>query len=288
MTLGQKIRQARIDRGMTQKELVGDQITRNMLSKIENDSATPSVKTLEYLSGRLGLSAAYFMSDLTLSDGTSPDGLDRMRQALRQEDYNLCISLLEESKTCGSTEEGYLLHTLSDAALARQYLEEGDMTLAKEHADLAAYYNEQGLYYSPAVDAEMNLILSECALSSDLSEFEDSAAGYERAVEAISFQTRYTLARVEYLIKTGEKELAQSLVSRLPEGLSGPEEAKRLYLLGLLALESDDIKKARELLTGAEDMGLATLSLYAALEQCYKELEDYKLAYHYAVLQKGS
>ena len=93
---------------------------------------------------------------------------------------------------------------------------------------------------------------------------------------------------MEYLIKTGEKELAQSLVSRLPEGLSGPEEAKRLYLLGLLALESDDIKKARELLTGAEDMGLATLPLYAALEQCYKELEDYKLAYHYAVLQKGS
>ena len=39
MTLGQKIRSARIERGMTQKELVGDHITRNMLSRIENDSA---------------------------------------------------------------------------------------------------------------------------------------------------------------------------------------------------------------------------------------------------------
>ena len=67
-----------------------------------------------------------------------------------------------------------------------------------------------------------------------------------------------------------------------------PNRLKDVYKRQLLALESDDIKKARELLTGAEDMGLATLPLYAALEQCYKELEDYKLAYHYAVLQKGS
>ena len=111
----------------------------------------------------------------------------------------------------------------------------------------------------------MNLILSECALSSDLSEFEDSAAGYERAVEAISFQTRYTLARVEYLIKTGEKELAQSLVSRLPEGLSGPEEAKRPYLLGLLALESDDIKKARE--TSHRCGGHGTCRRFASLRR---------------------
>ena len=36
MTLGQKIKSARLARGMTQKELVGDAITRNMLSKIEN------------------------------------------------------------------------------------------------------------------------------------------------------------------------------------------------------------------------------------------------------------
>ena len=37
MTLGQKIKQARRNKGMTQRELVGDHITRNMLSKIEND-----------------------------------------------------------------------------------------------------------------------------------------------------------------------------------------------------------------------------------------------------------
>ena len=63
MTLGQKIRSARIERGMTQKELVGDHITRNMLSRIENDSAMPSMRTLEYIAARLDLPAGYFMAD---------------------------------------------------------------------------------------------------------------------------------------------------------------------------------------------------------------------------------
>ena len=49
MTLGQKLKQTRLARGMTQSQVVGDRITRNMLSQIENDLASPSVGTLEYL-----------------------------------------------------------------------------------------------------------------------------------------------------------------------------------------------------------------------------------------------
>ena len=46
MELGEKIRQARLDAGMSQRQLCGDEITRNMLSLIENGSAKPSMKTL--------------------------------------------------------------------------------------------------------------------------------------------------------------------------------------------------------------------------------------------------
>ena len=49
MTLGQKLRQTRLARGMTQSQVVGDRITRNMLSQIENDLASPSVGTLNKL-----------------------------------------------------------------------------------------------------------------------------------------------------------------------------------------------------------------------------------------------
>ena len=53
MTLGQTLKQARLARGMTQAQVVGERITRNMLSQIENDQASPSVGTLEYLAAVL-------------------------------------------------------------------------------------------------------------------------------------------------------------------------------------------------------------------------------------------
>ena len=204
MTLGQKIRQARIERGLTQKQLVGEHITRNMLSKIENDSATPSVRTLEYLASRLGLSAGYFMTDMTYSDGSSPDGLDEMRAAYRSGDYTGCIGLLEAAKTQSTTDEGYLLHTLAAAGAARDALKAGDARSAKEFADAADYYNKEGLYYSAELDAEMSLILSECALALDLSEFEENISEYERAAGAMRFARRYELAKAEYLLRSGE------------------------------------------------------------------------------------
>ncbi len=62
-SVGLRLRELRIRRGLTQKELSGDRITRNMLSLIESGSASPSVSTLLYLSERLGVPVGYFFSD---------------------------------------------------------------------------------------------------------------------------------------------------------------------------------------------------------------------------------
>ena len=53
MTLGEKLKQARLDAGLSPRQLCGDVITRNMLSQIENGSARPSMATLSYLASRL-------------------------------------------------------------------------------------------------------------------------------------------------------------------------------------------------------------------------------------------
>ncbi len=91
MTLGQKIKDARLARGMTQKELVGDFITRNMLSKIENDSATPSVRTLERLAGALGLPTGYFLDQAGYPTARLPTGLTRPAPPIgRETGVNAC------------------------------------------------------------------------------------------------------------------------------------------------------------------------------------------------------
>ena len=44
MELGEKLRQARMEAGLSQRQLCGDVITRNMLSQIENGAARPSME----------------------------------------------------------------------------------------------------------------------------------------------------------------------------------------------------------------------------------------------------
>ena len=286
MTLGQKIKQARIAAGLTQKELVGDHITRNMLSKIENDSATPSVKTLEFLAGRLGLSTAYLMSDLTFSDGTSPDGLDEMRKAYKECRFEDCIALLQNSQTAGTTDEGYLLRSLADLAAAREYLNALNFEKAKYFADSADYYNKQGLYYSAEIDAEMSLILAECANVLAPEEFEENAKEYKRSIEDISFSDRFDVAKAENLCLTGRHGEAKAVLENLPAELSQELSARAEYVWGLYFKADGEYRTAADHLLKAEKLGLKTAALFTNLEHCFKELEDYKSAYHYAVMQK--
>ena len=63
MELGEKLKQARLDAGLSQRQLCGDTITRNMLSLIENGSARPSMDTLTVLASRLGKPVSFFLGE---------------------------------------------------------------------------------------------------------------------------------------------------------------------------------------------------------------------------------
>ena len=164
MTLGQKIRAARQERGMTQKELVGHYITRNMLSKIENDSATPSVRTLEYLAQALGVSTGYFLSGAPVSDGSVPDGLDSARAAYREGRWTDCLAALEEDTLAGTSDEGCLLRARAGLCAAQDALERGDWAAARELAESAQYYNQEGMYGDSVTAARLALIQGQAIL----------------------------------------------------------------------------------------------------------------------------
>ena len=61
MELGEKLRKARLEAGMSQRELCAGEVTRNMLSQIENGSARPSMKTLAFFARQLGKPVSYFL-----------------------------------------------------------------------------------------------------------------------------------------------------------------------------------------------------------------------------------
>lgn len=180
MTLGQKIKAARLTQNMTQKELVGDYITRNMLSKIENDSATPSVRTLEFLAGALGLPTGYFLSDAVISDGTVPDGLDDARAAFRARRWGDCLAALELDKKAGTSDEGYLLHAYAGAHAARAALNEGDCAAARELAEAAQYYNQEGMYANETLAADLALVLGTALTRLGEEGYEEQRTGFLR------------------------------------------------------------------------------------------------------------
>lgn len=63
MELGEKLRFARQEAGLSQRQLCGDVITRNMLSQIEHGTAKPSMETLRHLASKLQKPVSYFLEE---------------------------------------------------------------------------------------------------------------------------------------------------------------------------------------------------------------------------------
>ncbi len=144
---GKRIKEARLSKKMTQSEVVGDFITRNMLSQIESGIATPSVKTLEYLSRVLDIPIAALMPGNEDNDElafTSPI-LSRLLSAKAfyiEHDYESCISSL------GSINEAGLLRDEYEALLALAYYGYALQTAGNENPVKAVEYARQSVNYS--------------------------------------------------------------------------------------------------------------------------------------------
>jgi len=61
--VGDKIKQSRKELKMSQAALGGEHISKGMLSLIENNLATPSMKSLQYIAERLNKPVSYFLDD---------------------------------------------------------------------------------------------------------------------------------------------------------------------------------------------------------------------------------
>lgn len=70
--VGEKVKALRKALNMTQSELAGSEMTKSMLSQIENNISNPSMKTLQYLAGKLNKPISYFLED---EDNFSPEFL---------------------------------------------------------------------------------------------------------------------------------------------------------------------------------------------------------------------
>src|ERR687885_1584801 len=70
-TLGERVRQLRVARGLTQTELAGERFSKEYVSQIERGKTRPTGETIEWLADRLGVDTTFLETGISSSERES-------------------------------------------------------------------------------------------------------------------------------------------------------------------------------------------------------------------------
>lgn len=264
MELGEKLRAARLEAGLSQRQLCGEEITRNMLSQIENGSAKPSMGTLRYLAARLGKSVSYFLEEDAL---LSPNQqvMDQLRQQVDAGAFRRAAETLELYREPDPVfdREYRLLSVLVLLSLAENAIRENRLIYARE---LLARTDPSGCWCREELEHRKLLLLGESGLAA--------------VSQALPSLDRELLLRAAEAFENQDLPRAACLLDAAED-----RESPRWNLLrGQVYLAQTQYREAAACLHKAEDT--YPKETVFRLEHCYRELEDYKRAYEYACRQK--
>ena len=264
MELGQRIKEARLAAGLSQRQLCGDTITRNMLSRIENGTVRPSMTTLQFLAEQLGKPVSYFLDESTV---TSPNlqVMSHARQCYRREDYAGTLAALEKYESPDETfeDEKLLLQAKCYLILAEKALAQGKQPYAAELLCKAEQVGKHSAYYSPEIERERLLLLAHTG------------------------EKVHLPANDRELLQRAQQALTEGNIQRCIQYLDAAEDrtAPQWRLLrGEAYFAHRDYENAAACYLAAEECYPSRV--WPKLEACYQMLEDYKKAYEYACKQR--
>lgn len=261
MELGEKLRSARLEAALSQRQLCEGIVTRNMLSQIENGSAKPSMKTLGLLAERLGKNISFFLEETAV---LSPNQqmMEDARTAFDTGDYAAAVAALERYQEPDPVydREYPVLWNLCHMGLARQQAEQGKKRYARE---LLAKATRESVYMQEAMERQRLLLLGRLI--------------GEQVVPKLPSLDEDLLLRAG---ETEDPERAEKLLDAV-EDQTNPQWQ---YLRGKIYFVKKQYPEAAACLRKAEEAYPKETA--PMLETCYRELGDYKLAYFYACKQK--
>ena len=259
MELGEKLRQARLEAGLSQRQLCGEEITRNMLSQIEHGTAKPSMGTLTFLAARLGKSVSYFLEESAVVS-PNQDIMESARRLYDAGEYAEGLLVLEayrEPDPVYDRERG-LLSVLMLLNRAEEALNAGREPFAKELLEKA---DRKTAYCSEELNRRRLLLLGRLR--------GEKVSGYLPSLDE------------ELKIRAGEAlETDPARAAKLLDAAEDQQAPNWCLLRGKAFLAEKRYEEAAACLQLAE----AAFQKQAVpmLEECYRELGDYKQAYVYA------
>ena len=260
MELSQRIKAARLEAGLSQRQLCGDVITRNMLSLIESGRARPSMDTLRHFSQMLGKPISYFLEEDAV---TSPNQaiMQTAENAYAAKDFSAVLAALEDYRAPDAVfdQTRYLLELLACQKLAAHAIAEGKNAYALALLDRAETASAHTVY-GPA-PAERAILRWQA----------DSGAADPACVPI----TDALMLRAEAALQARDAARAARLLD------AADETPPRWCLLrGTAAMDLGDTEGAVRYLTAAE--AAYPGQVIPLLEKCYLQLGDYRHAYEYA------
>ncbi len=293
VTIGEKIKRLRTAKLMTQSELAGSEITRNMLSRIENGFAQPSLGTVQYIAERLNVSPGFLLAreDDELLYFKSAE-INNIKKVYCDRNYRLCYEMCKNSEW--SDDELCLIFSECCLYVGIEEFGYGNLRIAGEYFDRAFEYCQKTIYNTDTVYAKVRSYFSYMRLISPTlgSDVEDeSEAAHIIIADDLFCVYCGVLCDAEQVGFDSLPYLSQR-TDILPS-----ESSYLLHINARLQMERGEYASAYELLHKLlfeSSYALPEPMLYFVfcdLEICCKETEDFKGAYEYsgnkiALLQK--
>jgi tetratricopeptide (TPR) repeat protein len=161
-TLGERVRSARRDAGLSQAQLAGDELTKGFISQIESGLVRPSIRSLQHIASTLGKPLDYFIADEPLA-ATKRATFHRLAAEAAAERQDWPTAETEAGAGLAAagdaTERATFLRLLASAALNQGRREEafdrvteglGLVDVAKHPLDVARLLYVRGLAYGDA------------------------------------------------------------------------------------------------------------------------------------------
>lgn len=253
MELGQKIKSVRQEIGLSQRQLCGEFMTRNMLSLIENGSAKPSMDTLRYLAAQLGKPVSFFLEEQALTSPNS-DVMTAARSALALGNLSGLRQALDTFR-----EPDEIFYQERQLLEFYWHLQQGATALADERLPYACTLLERaleipGIYITRALRQRARVLLT-------LAGGPGNPDNEDTALLALAMEERDPRRQKEILLAVENRE-----------------EPRWNMLMAKARMALGEYEAALKALEACPD----TREKWQAVEICCRELGDFKGAYEAA------
>ena len=266
MELGARLKQARLEAGLSQRQLCGDVITRNMLSQIENGTARPSMDTLRYLAARLEKSVSFFLEEDVIRS-PNQELMALARQAWESGEYGKTAEILKEYRGPDDVfdREKTLLENLTVLALAEMSVQEG------RYVHGAQLLEEMKIspYCAEEMERKKLLLLAKVA-----------PRRRREICAALPDLDEELLLRARDALDRGLWDRASALL----DAAENQDNSEWNFLRGEVYLARQQYAPAAGCYHKAEQAYPDKTA--SRLERCYREMKDFKQAYFYACKQR--